>query len=270
MTCKCLSRRSDFSQSTKLFLSLPSSVHKPSIITSLRSLLVSPPAHLCGRCVDGPASGRCCVTEGSALTQGHSWMVRRANLIHLHFIAPVRTLKWPRSCSSLKLIASIPFPRTQVHLSSLSAGYKSSPASIGQTCKTKLVFKASSWDRCSSEWYQMSCGTPAVMSWTLQTIHQAFTSQDTALCRWVYCTVCRTGVRCCWAAKTVAEQSVCCLYPVQKAQQLLPTLTMTLPGKQNMLVDHTEKDTPGIMHFSMFLYEYLGRVRPLLFIHERK
>lgn len=104
-------------------------------IKTFGSFFVSPSAPLWGHLVDVPVSGRCCIMDGFSSCTGTE------NLVHLQLVMPGGTPRWSQSCSSLKLIASIPFPRTQLHLSSLFAGSKSSPSS--RECKTKHCFQGS-------------------------------------------------------------------------------------------------------------------------------
>lgn len=90
------------------------------------------------QCWEDAASQR-----GSALAQDHDWVGRQSDSDSSQFDDTRGNTQVTQSCSSLKLPASIPFPRTQLHPSSLFAGSKSSPPSQGLRCKVKHCFQGS-------------------------------------------------------------------------------------------------------------------------------
>lgn len=139
----------------------------------------------------------------------------RVNLIHLHLIMPLGTPRWPQSCPSLKLIASIPFPRIQLHLSSLFAGSKSSPSSQGPGCKRKHCFQGSHGQQLSdasqndTKWAVEH--SPLLVGPCVQYI-KLLNVQTQHCAGEVCCMGCGTGMGWCWRGENTAQQSICCLY----------------------------------------------------------
>lgn len=101
------------------------------------------------------------------------------------------------------------------------------------------------------------------MSWTLRAIHQAFNSQDTALCRWglLHGLENSCEMLLSWVKQQLSKALAACTPGSQlaKSTAAVAPLTMTLSGKHHISqtrvttsVDRTEKDAYTIMHFAMF------------------
>lgn len=183
------------------------------------------------------------------------------NLIHLHLIMPVGTPRWPQSRSSLKLIASIPFPRIQVHLSSLSAGSTSSPSPKGPRCKMKHCFQGSHCQQLSdASQNDTKWAVERSLLWVGPCVQyiKLLTAEAQHCAGEVCCTVCRTGMGWCWTGEnnSWAKHLLPVLWALDlpKAQQLWPGPSLannTFP-KQVFHISRPDKDSCTILSFSTF------------------
>lgn len=236
MTFNWLVSRSNFSGNVFSF-QLPSSIDEPNKnLYKFLCLPFSPSLRASCRCPS--VWKRPHHREVQLLPRNTTEWGGRVNLIHLNLITPLGTPRCPQGCSSLKLIASIPFPRIQLHLSSLFAGSKSSPSSKGPRCKMKHCFHGS---HCQ----QLSDASQSDTKWAVERSplwvgpcvqYIKLLNVETQHCAGqVCCTGCGTGMGWCWTGEK--HSSAKHLLPVlwaldlHKAQQLWPG---TLSGKKHI------------------------------------